>query len=278
MKEVAMTTTNPNLASPAAQGLLLYLGANLPGLSDNDLADLVAEVGSELELRTGTILSDGLTAVQLDEFEQLVDSGDDAGCATWLAANRPHYRATVMIERARLIAEVVEAVATADPSAAAGERHIDQTVKPSMDLLVSQLTADNIDFMLGPDGALRVDCEETDTHPLMMILIRHLVSPRGMFVFTGFAPSATAPLSRRALLDDFAAEWNRSTWMPKAVVTTDDDAARCRVVSEIVVTAGAPMTRAYVQATMRRCFASTFSFFRDAQAALYEGLVTGDSD
>jgi hypothetical protein len=46
---------------------------------------------SELELRVGTRLSDGLTEAQLTEFESFVDR-DDEKVLTWISANVPEYQ------------------------------------------------------------------------------------------------------------------------------------------------------------------------------------------
>lgn len=46
---------------------------------------------SELELRVGTRLSDGLSEAQLTEFESFVDR-DDEKVAAWIAANAPDYQ------------------------------------------------------------------------------------------------------------------------------------------------------------------------------------------
>lgn len=45
---------------------------------------------SELELRVGTKLSDGMTDYQLQEFEQIIDRKEDAVNA-WLAQHAPNY-------------------------------------------------------------------------------------------------------------------------------------------------------------------------------------------
>jgi hypothetical protein len=46
---------------------------------------------SELELRVGTRLSDGLTEAQLTEFESFVDRNDEKVLA-WISANVPDYQ------------------------------------------------------------------------------------------------------------------------------------------------------------------------------------------
>ncbi|WP_264000209.1 DUF5663 domain-containing protein [Mycolicibacterium vanbaalenii] len=71
------------------------LAAILPGLSDEDLTDLASRVGEELHLRIGTALSAGLTNQQLEDFEKLMDGGDDHLRNEWMETHRPDCRATV---------------------------------------------------------------------------------------------------------------------------------------------------------------------------------------
>ncbi len=67
-------------------------------LADVGLADMPeAEKGpfkqhiySELELRVGSRLSEGMTDAQLEEFESIIDHNDQA-ITTWLSVNAPDY-------------------------------------------------------------------------------------------------------------------------------------------------------------------------------------------
>lgn len=67
-------------------------------LSDVGLSDLpedqkkpfLQHIYDELELRVGTRLSDGMTDVQLAEFESIIDRKDDTITA-WLTQNVPDY-------------------------------------------------------------------------------------------------------------------------------------------------------------------------------------------
>lgn len=45
----------------------------------------------ELEVRIGERVADGLTNAELDEFERLIDEGDDEAVETWLVEHRPDY-------------------------------------------------------------------------------------------------------------------------------------------------------------------------------------------
>jgi hypothetical protein len=53
---------------------------------------MLAHVYSTLETRVGTALAQEMTDAQLDEFESLIDGGDEAGALTWLETNFPHYK------------------------------------------------------------------------------------------------------------------------------------------------------------------------------------------
>lgn len=57
----------------------------------------------ELEFRVGERLSAGLSTQQLEEFEQILDSGDSDGPGRWLMATVPNYRAIVNEELASLV-------------------------------------------------------------------------------------------------------------------------------------------------------------------------------
>ena len=59
-------------------------------LSPADKASLLEVLVAELEFRVGTVLSDGFSSAQLDEFEAL-QAGDDAVTKPWLSAHVPDY-------------------------------------------------------------------------------------------------------------------------------------------------------------------------------------------
>lgn len=259
--------------------LRTQLGVNLPGLSDDDLHKLAVEVRPELELRAGTALSDGLSDAQLAEFEHLMNNGDDEGCAAWLATNRPDNQAVVLTVRARLVADVVQAVVAADPSSAYGQRRFDETFDASTDLITHHFDSHGFKYVSDPEGGrVHIAFSETESQPPLRIGIG-LSSGRGgdMFTFIANASSLTFAAESQAALEDFAAKWNRDTWMPKAVVTTDDDTGRHNIVGEIAVPAAAPVTRDYIDAMMRRCIGAMVGMFRRAQSEL-AGPDTGAGD
>lgn len=63
----------------------------LDQLPDDQKQAFKEHIYSELELRVGTRLSDGLTDAQLSEFESFVDRKDEKVYA-WLSANVPDYQ------------------------------------------------------------------------------------------------------------------------------------------------------------------------------------------
>jgi Protein of unknown function (DUF5663) len=88
-------------------------------LDDNFLAslglgDMLAEekkaflsyLYEELELRVGTVLSKGLSDDQLEQFEKLIDGGQQEEALTWLEQNCPNYRDVVKAELEKLKQEI----------------------------------------------------------------------------------------------------------------------------------------------------------------------------
>lgn len=62
----------------------------LDGLPDEQKKPFLQHIYSELELRVGTRLSDGLTDSQLEEFEKIIDRDQDK-IQSWLADHAPTY-------------------------------------------------------------------------------------------------------------------------------------------------------------------------------------------
>jgi hypothetical protein len=62
----------------------------LDGLPEEQKKPFLQHIYSELELRVGTRLSDGLTDVQLEEFEKIIDR-DQEKIQGWLAEHAPNY-------------------------------------------------------------------------------------------------------------------------------------------------------------------------------------------
>jgi len=80
-------------------------------LDDNFLAELgLAELPAEekkkmlahiyetLELRVGMKLAENMSDAQLDEFEKLMETGNESGALTWLESNVPNYKDVVASE------------------------------------------------------------------------------------------------------------------------------------------------------------------------------------
>lgn len=62
----------------------------LDSLPEDQKQPFLQHIYSELELRVGTRLSDGLSDAQLEEFEQIIDRKEDK-IQEWLAAHAPNY-------------------------------------------------------------------------------------------------------------------------------------------------------------------------------------------
>ena len=63
----------------------------LGNLPDEQKKPFLQHIYSELELRVGTRLSDGLSDAQLEEFEQIIDRKEDK-IMEWLAEHAPQYQ------------------------------------------------------------------------------------------------------------------------------------------------------------------------------------------
>lgn len=61
----------------------------MSGQPDDEVNRLVELATAELELRVGRRLSSGMSDEQLQEFEDLFDAGDEAGCGQFLKSNAP---------------------------------------------------------------------------------------------------------------------------------------------------------------------------------------------
>jgi hypothetical protein len=257
--------------------LQAQLAAHLPGLPDPDLCELVAQVRCELERRVGSALSEGLTDAQLEEFEALSDQGDDAGCARWLHTNKPDYRATVAVKSSRLIAEVVETLATADPEATRGAQSVAQTYAASLQLIEDHLTTHDMKYHHAPNGCLRAAFSDDDRWTAA-VLIDLCGKDKNVFAFRAGCPDTTFLADAEPVLRAWADAWNRGTWTPKAVVITDVDTGTCRVFAESVVPAGGGLTRGFVDAMMRHWMSSMFRFFTDLQDEVGHLALPPDSD
>lgn len=62
----------------------------LENMPDEQKKPFLQHIYSELELRVGTQLSDGMSDAQLDEFEKIIDHNDNE-ISGWLAKNSPNY-------------------------------------------------------------------------------------------------------------------------------------------------------------------------------------------
>lgn len=63
----------------------------LDSLPEEQKKPFLEHIYSELELRVGTRLSDGLSETQLEEFEKIIDK-DESAIQNWLMNHAPSYR------------------------------------------------------------------------------------------------------------------------------------------------------------------------------------------
>lgn len=80
----------------------------LAALPAEDKKKMLAHIYETLELRVGMKLAEDMTDAQLDEFEKLMDTGNEAGALTWLETNVPNYKEVVASELEKLKGEIKE--------------------------------------------------------------------------------------------------------------------------------------------------------------------------
>ena len=103
-----MTEQGRTTPADAAEATLRRLGAMHRQVPVETVTSAWREVlWAELGLRVGSRLSEGLDDTLLDEFEQLVDAGDDNGAKAWLDGHVPDYSTVVSEELEHLITQAV---------------------------------------------------------------------------------------------------------------------------------------------------------------------------
>jgi hypothetical protein len=68
---------------------------------------LLQHIHETLEMRVGMRLASQMSEVQLDEFEEFMEEGDETGALRWLETNFPDYRTDVKEEFERLRADLI---------------------------------------------------------------------------------------------------------------------------------------------------------------------------
>lgn len=79
----------------------------LGDLPDEEKAQMLKHIYDTLEMRVGMTLAAQMSDEQLDEFEDLAKSNDDAGALNWLESNFPDYKKVVEAELIKLKDEIV---------------------------------------------------------------------------------------------------------------------------------------------------------------------------
>jgi len=67
------------------------IDVGLADMPDDQKQPFLQHIYSELEMRVGQRLSEGMTDAQLEEFESIIDHNGDA-IAAWLSANAPDFQ------------------------------------------------------------------------------------------------------------------------------------------------------------------------------------------
>jgi len=84
--------------------LLKQLG--LEGLPADEKKKFLAHIYETLEMRVGMKLAEQMSDAQLREFEQFIDTNNEAGALKWLETNFPNYKDVVASEFENLKNEV----------------------------------------------------------------------------------------------------------------------------------------------------------------------------
>ena len=84
---------------------LVSLG--LGGMPADEKDAFLNYVYEELQLRVGTELSKDLSDEQLEQFEKLIDEGDEEAAIQWLEQHCPNYKQVVQDELEKLREEII---------------------------------------------------------------------------------------------------------------------------------------------------------------------------
>lgn len=83
------------------------VGLGLGSMPAEEKEAFLSYLYEELELRVGTELSKNLTDEQLEEFEKIIDSGDEGASLEWLESHCPNYKEVVAAELEKLKQEII---------------------------------------------------------------------------------------------------------------------------------------------------------------------------
>jgi hypothetical protein len=112
--------------------LLKELG--LLGLPPEEKKKFLAHIYETLEMRVGMKLAEQMSDAQLREFEQFIDTNNEAGALKWLETNFPNYKDVVASEFENLKNEVRQLAPQilSASLAAAGQQQPGQQSDPTM--------------------------------------------------------------------------------------------------------------------------------------------------
>lgn len=225
-----LTTTDPTPTDrPIPQDLVEQLAEALPELIADELESLSSTVYSELELRVGQRLSDGLSAAELDEFGALIDAGDEQASTAWLAEHRPDYQRVVATQREAIVAETVAALrGTSSATAEPVPRRREEIIELDLDVIAKTLQTMRANVIRAGDLlSVTHQCENGQN-----LVITMRVSDNGLLSMQSVGPALFSQ-ARKGLLLSFAQQWNRERYWPKAFVVDSTDGDTCQLVAEL---------------------------------------------
>jgi hypothetical protein len=89
----------------------------LENFSKEEQANLIKQVGETLKIRVGMKLADVMSDDQLEQFQTVMDSGNEEEANKWLAANVPNYVQLVADEMKAIKSEIKQTLdAVNEPS------------------------------------------------------------------------------------------------------------------------------------------------------------------
>ncbi|WP_460359120.1 DUF5663 domain-containing protein [Mycobacterium sp. ZZG] len=221
----------------------VQLAAALPGLADDELQSLALCATKELEDRVGVALWQELDEAARAEFGRLLDEGEGPA-SQWLDDHVPGYRAIVAVTRARLVADIVDTVVAADAAVVIGDRSVDELVWTTLEEVERHFTRRGLKYQRDGGGVVISFVEDKDA-PLIVVRIR-FAGDGELLTLTAGAPDAMVSNESAATLVEFAKEWNAGRWLPKALVSSSEDAERHMLVGEIAIPVPAPTTREHI--------------------------------
>ena len=173
----------------------------LPHLDSDELDSLSTTVIAEVELRVGQRLSALCTDGELEEFERLVDAGDDEVCAAWLDQHIPDNRQITAGVIEALLAETVVRV-----GGGSRRRRIDRVDRAQ--LLRTRTIQNRSPVIDGDDVVVDMVCLKAPPASATFTVISDVLRVHASY-------PTPVPEDRRQTILELIDAWNAATFLPK---------------------------------------------------------------